>query len=100
MGHVSVQRVVVQHAARLQGYPESVLAANATRPEALTLGCGFTSSYLGSSASFTHPPLPPHIAPLMAMAQLKGHISNPSMIWFTGWLRRRELRGDMVTGAV
>lgn len=59
MGHVSVQRVVVQHAARLQGYPESVLAANATRPEALTLGCGFTSSYLGSSASFTHPLLPP-----------------------------------------
>lgn len=59
MGHVSVQRVVVQHAVKLQGYPESVLAANATNPEALTLGCGFTSSYLGSSASFTHPPLPP-----------------------------------------
>lgn len=37
-------------------YPESVLAASAG---ALTLGCGLTSSYGGSSASFAHPALHP-----------------------------------------
>lgn len=62
----------MQHASRVQGYPESVLAADAASPEALTLGCGLTNSYLCSGASS-----PPYAAPLMVMAQLKGDISNP-----------------------
>lgn len=78
-GHVWVQQVVVQRSARLRGHPESVLVATAASPEAVTLGCGLTSSYLGSSASFTHPPPHPP-APLMAMAQLKGDISNPDAL--------------------
>lgn len=52
--HVSVQCV-----ARVRRYPESVLAADTASSEALTLSCGLTSSYLGSSTSFNPPSSPP-----------------------------------------